>query len=67
MPPTTIYVNRTLNAVTWTEYFAAASGLPNSAPRSASLHNSSDTSTISHKGPVPQSWTDYCLVMGGHW
>eukprot|EP00972_Heterocapsa_arctica_P105989 15612197-Heterocapsa_arctica.AAC.1 len=57
----------TLKAVTWMEYFAAASGLPISSPRSASLHNSSDTPTISHQGPVPQSWTDYCLVMGGHW
>eukprot|EP00972_Heterocapsa_arctica_P067081 9900012-Heterocapsa_arctica.AAC.1 len=49
------------------EYFAAAAGLPTSAPQIICSQFSSNTPTISYKGPVPQAWTDYCLVMGGHW
>eukprot|EP00972_Heterocapsa_arctica_P051414 7563276-Heterocapsa_arctica.AAC.1 len=66
MPPTIHYVNRTLKAVTWTEYFAAAAGLPTSAPQMICSQFSSSTPTISYKGPVPQACTDYCLVMGAH-
>eukprot|EP00972_Heterocapsa_arctica_P096278 14204941-Heterocapsa_arctica.AAC.1 len=67
LPPTIKYINRTRNRITWTEYFSAAAGLPSGAPQKVRSQFSSNASIISYKGPVPQAWTDYCLVMGGHW
>eukprot|EP00972_Heterocapsa_arctica_P076979 11352319-Heterocapsa_arctica.AAC.1 len=47
--------------------FSAAAGLPTGAPQIVMSQFSSSSPIKSYKGPVPQAWTDYCLVMGGHW
>eukprot|EP00972_Heterocapsa_arctica_P059097 8713285-Heterocapsa_arctica.AAC.1 len=61
------YVNRNCGLITWSQYFSAAAGLPSGVPQIVKSQFSLRAPAISYKGPVPQAWTDYSLVLSGQW